>query len=292
MSSTLACFSSIPWVYPNRHSWIQSNWMQCGMAVPQNRWLNTSGKKIDRGRCVFLQMKSTLISKNIHDQHPILCDRCLGENPYVKMTKDNVAECKVCLKPYVGFRWRPGKSPRFLSTLICQVCARIKNVCQACILDLKYGITVKMRDSALGVETNPPKQGANLEYYLATNAAKVLREDGTLLDYRSLKKDERERLAGLSNEFQSSGREAAPRPCSFFSKGKCNRGASCPYLHDLVVSTPQTLKSLREKYYGTETDIPHTGPSPKERILIGQPGQIHAPSTTQPENLYGAEIEE
>ena len=242
-------------------------------------------------------MKSTLISKNIHDQHPILCDRCLGENPYIKMTKDKTSECKVCLKPYVGFRWRPGKSPRFLSTVICQVCARIKNVCQACILDVQYGISVKLRDSALGVETDPPKQSANLEYYLASNAAKVLKEDGTFLDYRNLKEEEVRRLASLAKEFKTAENGAAPRPCSFFSKGNCTRGASCPYLHDLVVSGPQTLKSLREKYYGTEADLPETTLLAQKAASSDKPSLTFTHPTSQAgnfrsDNLYGTEIDE
>ena len=78
---------------------------------------------------------------------PILCETCLGENPYVRMTKSEFSrECKVCSRPFTVFRWKPGNNARYKKTEICQTCAKVKNVCQTCIFDLDFGLPVELRD--------------------------------------------------------------------------------------------------------------------------------------------------
>ena len=69
------------------------------------------------------------------DDFPIVCEICLGDNPYVRMTKrDFGAACKVCERPFTQFRWKAGTNGRFKTTMICKTCAKIKNVCQVGLL--------------------------------------------------------------------------------------------------------------------------------------------------------------
>ena len=78
---------------------------------------------------------------------PIVCQTCLGENPYVRMMKSYFnKECKICFRPFTVFRWKPGVKARYKKTEICQTCAKAKNVCQTCLLDLEYGLPVEVRD--------------------------------------------------------------------------------------------------------------------------------------------------
>jgi pre-mRNA-splicing factor RBM22/SLT11 len=58
---------------------------------------------------------------------------------------------------------------RFKNTVICQTCAKVKNVCQTCLLDLEYGLPVQVRDTALAVANVAPTSDINREYY-AQNA--------------------------------------------------------------------------------------------------------------------------
>ena len=75
-------------------------------------------------------------------EFPILCESCLGPNPYVRMLRETFGrECKVCRRPYTVFKWSPGVGERWKKTEICQVCTKIKNACQSCIRDLEYGIS-------------------------------------------------------------------------------------------------------------------------------------------------------
>ena len=62
---------------------------------------------------------------------------------------------------------------RFKTTVICQTCAKIKNVCQTCLLDLEYGLPTQVRDTALGVESEAPTSDINREYYAQNMESKV-----------------------------------------------------------------------------------------------------------------------
>ncbi|TQD83265.1 hypothetical protein C1H46_031187 [Malus baccata] len=76
---------------------------------------------------------------------PIICESCLGDNPYIWMTRaDYDKECKICTRPFIVFRWRPGRDARFKKSEICQMCSKLKNVCQVCLLDLEYGLPVQI----------------------------------------------------------------------------------------------------------------------------------------------------
>ncbi|XP_020216350.1 zinc finger CCCH domain-containing protein 4-like [Cajanus cajan] len=86
---------------------------------------------------------------------PIICESCLGDSPYVRMTRAEYdKECKICTRPFTVFRWRPGRDARYKKTEICQTCSKLKNVCQVCLLDLEYGLPVQVRDTALSIDSN------------------------------------------------------------------------------------------------------------------------------------------
>lgn len=46
---------------------------------------------------------------------------------------------QICDRPFTVYRWQPGPKARFKKTELCHTCAKVKNVCQTCVLDLQYG---------------------------------------------------------------------------------------------------------------------------------------------------------
>lgn len=82
-------------------------------------------------------------------------------------------ECGTCARPFTIFRWNPGSGMRFKSTVVCQTCAKTRNVCQTCLLDLEYHLPTQVRDTALGVSNEAPTSDINREYYAQNQEAKV-----------------------------------------------------------------------------------------------------------------------
>lgn len=48
---------------------------------------------------------------------PLLCEGCLGENPFLKMQRTpGAGTCKMCAKGFELFRWRPGRGESYKKT--------------------------------------------------------------------------------------------------------------------------------------------------------------------------------
>lgn len=62
---------------------------------------------------------------------------------------------------------------RFKTTVVCQTCAKIKNVCQTCLLDLEYGLPTQVRDAALAIKSAAPSSDINREYFAQNMDGKV-----------------------------------------------------------------------------------------------------------------------
>ncbi len=84
-------------------------------------------------------------------------------------------ECKICARPFTTFRWCPGARMRFKKTEICQTCAKLKNVCQTCLLDLEYGLPIQVRDQALNLKDNIAKSDVNKEYFIQNAERQVMK---------------------------------------------------------------------------------------------------------------------
>jgi len=66
---------------------------------------------------------------------------------------------------------------RYKTTVICQTCAKVKNICQTCLLDLEYGLPTQVRDTALAIDHEAPTSDINREYYAQNMEGKVRYDD-------------------------------------------------------------------------------------------------------------------
>nr|VWP00799.1 BcRAC, Rac-like GTPase [Ganoderma boninense] len=187
-------------------------------------------------------------------EFPILCETCLGDNPFVRMSKQEFGRaCGTCARPFTVFRWNPGTGMRFKTTVICQTCAKIKNVCQTCLLDLVYGLPTQVRDTALGIESEAPTSEINREYY-AQNMETKLEGSKSLLDVDKSAGAGKEMLKQLARTDPYYKRNR-PHLCSFFAKGECNRGDACPYRHEMPVDNELSKQNIVDRYHGRNDPV-------------------------------------
>lgn len=206
-------------------------------------------------------------------EFPILCETCLGDNPYVRMTREPFGgACHVCERPYTIFRWKPGPKARFKVVVICQMCSKIKHVCQCCMLDLQYGLPVEVRDRvlaeaaaktpgghslALTQTASAPSSDVNRQY--AINQAEQAMQSGSVVPYSAAAgaaPEAHEALMRLGRH-QAYYQRNAPKLCSFFARGECSRGLECPYRHEMPrdKGDPLAKQNYRDRYYGNEDPV-------------------------------------
>lgn len=212
---------------------------------------------------------------------PIICESCLGDNPYVRMTKANFdKECKICTRPFTVFRWRPGRDARYKKTEVCQTCSKLKNVCQVCLLDLEYGLPVQVRDNALGIDTSGsiPKSDVNREYF----AEEQDRKAKAGLDYESSfgKARANDTILKLQRTTPYYKRNRA-HICSFFVRGECTRGAECPYRHEMPVTGELSQQNIKDRYYGVNDPV-----AAKLLRKAGEMPSLAAPDDMSIKTLY------
>jgi len=162
-------------------------------------------------------------------------------------------ECGTCARPFTVFRWNPGNGMRFKTTVICQTCAKIKNVCQTCLLDLEYGLPTQVRDTALALQNEAPTSDVNREYYAQNMEGKLEANRSGLDSTRasSAAKDMLKQLARTDPYYKRN----RPHVCSFFVKGECNRGDQCPFRHEKPVDNALSKQNIQDRYYGKNDPV-------------------------------------
>jgi len=148
---------------------------------------------------------------------------------------------------------------RFKKTEVCQTCAKLKNVCQTCLLDLEYGLPVQVRDAALKVKDDLPRSDVNKEYYIQNIDQELANNPdhhgpaGAVGKVASHKSELLSKLARTAPYYKRN----RPHICSFWVKGECKRGEECPYRHDRPSDPddPLSEQNIKDRYYGVNDPV-------------------------------------
>lgn len=145
-------------------------------------------------------LAGNIINKLAHTDFPSVCENCLPDNPYVQMLKqDHGLECKICTRPFTVFSWKADRTARTKRTNICLTCARLKNSCQCCMLDLSFGLPIVVRDAALKMVAPGPESSINREYYAQEHEREIEEGRGGVEEYEKTDEKARELLRRLAN---------------------------------------------------------------------------------------------
>ncbi|KAK9911491.1 hypothetical protein M0R45_035399 [Rubus argutus] len=209
---------------------------------------------------------------------PIVCESCLGDNPYVRMTSaDFDKECKTCSRPFTVFRWKPGRDARYKKTEICQTCSKMKNVCQVCVLDIQYGLPVQVLDSTNPKDAVMPMSDVNREYFAEEHDRRA-RASGIIDQYeqeygKSRPSDTILKLQRTAPYYQRNRAHV----CSFYVRGECKRGAECPYRHEMPITGELSNQNIKNRYHGVD--------DPVALKLLRRAGEMGCPEPPEDESI-------
>lgn len=192
------------------------------------------------------------------------------------------------------FRWNPGAGSRFKKTEICTTCAKVKNVCQTCILDLQYGLPVQVRDAALGIKSAGPTSDKNREYFAET-MDKQLEGPTSLVGSSSSPAGRagQELLRKAARKEIDYKRDRPQQLCAAFARGNCPRGQGCPYKHELPsddqLGAPQSAANDTTEALNTTRQTPATAarivsrgssasglPPPQDASIVSLHPRLHS----------------
>ena len=194
-------------------------------------------------------------------EFPLVCETCLGDNPYVRMTKEAFGKkCQICETPFTVFAWQAGTKGRLKRVEICRNCAQAKNVCQVCIYDLQYGLPVHVRDKVLrengsaGSVLTPPQSQANRAWHTAQQERALAQGGGAAANTpNALAHAKLSDMARMEPRYERN----LPKLCSFFAKGECDRGSKCPFRHEMPRdrNDPMSKQNTKDRFYGTNDPV-------------------------------------
>ena len=217
------------------------------------------------------------------DDFPMLCETCLGPNPYVRMTKLPFGHklCKISNLPFQAFKWKAGPGGRYKETMVSFPVAAERNICQTCLLDMKYGLPVGVRDTLLGQAENQialPQSNVGQQYFYEQQAQMVesgqMNSNNMILDLANVvasrQLDRFSRVQQVAEARSKTAFRNLPKLCSFWLNGSCTRvlNKTCPFrpcCGEYVF--PEIAGSNRELCAKLIADLKTSGPAVVQKSL-------------------------
>lgn len=221
--------------------------------------------------------KSAQGETTVGDDFPMLCETCLGENPYVRMVKLNFGDklCKISGTPYQAFRWKAGPKGRYKETVISFPVAKERNICQTCLNDMVFGVPAGLRDKLLS-QSRPnseiaiPHSDVGLRHFYQEKSNNQFNEHPqsfaadlqNTAPAQQLEKFSRALNSVSANKHQTAFRNL-PKLCSFWLNASCNRVLKqvCPFRPCCgVFAFPEIAGSNKELNDKLIDDLQRCGP--------------------------------
>ncbi len=122
---------------------------------------------------------------------------------------------------------------------------------------MEFGLPIQVRDSALKVKDNLPRNEVNKEYYIQNLESQASASDSVVplgeVGKAQSSSDLLMKLARTTPYYKRN----RPHVCSFWVKGECKRGEECPYRHEKPTDPDDPLsdQNIRDRYYGTNDPV-------------------------------------
>jgi len=178
--------------------------------------------------------------------------------------------CKICDRPFTIYRWKPAADARYKKTEVCQTCAKLKNVCQTCVLDLQFGLPVQVRDSALA-EANRlamPESDVGRQFMIEQHEKQIALHGE--MPYGKAQSPAAlamlERIAKARHGGKPYYQRNMSHLCSFFAAGTCTRGDACPYRYVCVLRSVHDDRALTGDLVRFRHEMPLGGDLAKQNI--------------------------
>lgn len=188
----------------------------------------------------------------------MICETCLGGNPYVRMIKlpGGHKLCKISGNVYQGFRWKAGPNGRYKETVISIVVAKERNICQCCLNDMRYGLPAGVRDAMMRrsqqaegqAMTELPRSHVGTQFYyqnIALNGTTAENSIDSFANQQDLSSSKHQ-LERFSNQKYKAGNDvvtftfASSSNDLTFSIGSGNKIAANSHLTPLASSNSKT----------------------------------------------------
>ena len=123
------------------------------------------------------------------------------------------------------------------------------------VLNFFLGLPVQVRDSTIAEHERmkKPQSDVGLGYLIE----QMENKDGTLGEGPEYGKaiEPSKLLSRLARKTPFYSRNL-PHVCSFYAKGECNRGATCPYRHVMPKQDPQLAnQNIKDRYFGQNDPV-------------------------------------